>query len=526
MTWPRGKGRAIGIVRVSTLKQKDNNSPAIQRADIEGYAARSGLTLTGIAEVHESAKIAKRRRRFREVLDKARADGIQHLVYWRFDRSTRNFTDLESMQEDIRDGTFAAVHFVNDGSVLHAKSPSGDWLRAKVEALVANEYSAAVSERALSSTIKHAADGHFPGLAPIGYVNKQVVDDQGRATGRNGYLQLTDEGRRLLRRMRELRLQEETNESIAETVLAEGLVPERSRTGFKGARGAGRVQAILTNPFYVGVVRWRGEEYQGKHEPIFTRQEWDELQATFGKRGPYRKRKHDGTFSGFLRCSICGCAVVYDPKTKKTKAKQDGVTYLYYACSNMTRAHEHRPRVTEAELMVQFQRVVEEINLSEPRAKQIAAALNDIEKQAQAAHVREAASFQRDLEQLEGREDSLYDDLKAGILDDDAYKRQLERVREDRRRIADMLTRAQAGITDSCLITARQLIELATRAKTLWESQTPRERRALLDDVISNPVLDGRSVRYDLKKPYRLISEMGKSEEWRARMDSNHLPPA
>lgn len=32
--------------------------------------------------------------------------------------------------------------------------------------------------------------------------------------------------------------------------------------------------------------------------------------------------------------------------------------------------------------------------------------------------------------------------------------------------------------------------------------------------ILSNPVLDGLSVRYDLKKPFAVLAEMKHSEDW------------
>jgi site-specific DNA recombinase len=39
------------------------------------------------------------------------------------------------------------------------------------------------------------------------------------------------------------------------------------------------IGSILTNPFYVGRVRYNGEERDGKHEALIDRALWDEVQA-------------------------------------------------------------------------------------------------------------------------------------------------------------------------------------------------------------------------------------------------------
>ena len=55
--WLGAARRALGIVRVSSRKQLDNNSPNVQRDGIVAYACRDlELDLVRVEELHESAK--------------------------------------------------------------------------------------------------------------------------------------------------------------------------------------------------------------------------------------------------------------------------------------------------------------------------------------------------------------------------------------------------------------------------------------------------------------------------------------
>jgi hypothetical protein len=50
-----------------------------------------------------------------------------------------------------------------------------------------------------------------------------------------------------------------------------------------------------------------------------------------------------------------------------------------------------------------------------------------------------------------------------------------------------------------------------------WKEATPSDRVVLLKNVSSNLLLDGLNVRYDLKKPFAILSEIklkGVSERW------------
>ena len=111
----------------------------------------------------------------------------------------------------------------------------------------------------------------------------------------------------------------------------------------------------------------------------------------------------------------------------------------------------------------------------------------------------------------------LYDDLKRGILDDSGYKRQLQRIRDQRRQYTQLLEQANNELDDAYLYTAQRALELATKAKILWESQSPQDRRRFLELVLSNRLLRGLTVEYELKKPFKILAEMREEGDWRAR---------
>lgn len=419
-------------------------------------------------------------------------------------------------------GLSKKVWHTHDNKVFHRETPRTEWMMAVVHAIGAWQYSEDVTERATAASRKKVRDGWFPGRAKLGYRNVQLTGADGRKSGRNGIIVATPEGRQLIRRMCEMRVELGYSLGrIAEAVKDEGLLRPLVEAGlikptFERAFNAERVRTALISPFYKGMMEMGGQVHAANHEAMLTEAEWDRLQATFGKRAPYQKRKHEGALSGFLRCGCCGCAMVFDPKTKKS-----GRTYRYYACSNMRRQHDKRPRTTEEKLFEMFAPMADAIQIDEAGAQQLADALNELERNAQSAHHAEVRSFKAELVGLEDREGELYRDLKLGLLSETAYHRQLERVRVDRRRYTDLLAQAQSGITSTCLVTAQKVIELATNAKSLWMSLDSHDRRKMLEEVVSNPTFDGASVSYDIKKPFKILSEMRETGKWRAIEDSN-----
>ncbi len=125
------------------------------------------------------------------------------------------------------------------------------------------------------------------------------------------------------------------------------------------------------------------------------------------------------------------------------------------------------------------------------------------------------------LEDLDKKEDEVYQHLADKVLDEEGYRRQIENIRSRRFEFTELLEKASHKITDATLENVQSTIELAKNAKTLWKQQSAVERRGLLEDILSNQVLDGPIVRYDLEKPFAVLAEMAQKEDWRSLRESN-----
>ena len=86
-----------------------------------------------------------------------------------------------------------------------------------------------------------------------------------------------------------------------------------------------QIEHILKNKFYYGVIDYMGEIYEGKHEPLITKDLFDRTQKAFRKDN---KPKHmiatNFLFAGMVKCSKCGCNISGEIKKGK---------YIYYSCT-------------------------------------------------------------------------------------------------------------------------------------------------------------------------------------------------
>jgi len=68
-------------------------------------------------------------------------------------------------------------------------------------------------------------------------------------------------------------------------------------------------------------------------------------------------------------------------------------------------------------------------------------------------------------------------------------------------------------------ITAATVLDLSSRALEIFKSSEVTEKRALLKFLLQNCVLSGRKLLFELKTPFDVIAQYGKTQEWLPGLD-------
>src|SRR5438876_3294352 len=89
---------------------------------------------------------------------------------------------------------------------------------------------------------------------------------------------------------------------------------------------------------------------------------------------------------------------------------------------------------------------------------------------------------------------------------------------EDERQIQAALTRLEVP-SSGRIVDAKRILELANRAYSLYLTQNPAEQAKLLRLVLLNCAVDGVNVRPTYRRPFDLIFQRAKNEQWSALAD-------
>ena len=124
--------------------------------------------------------------------------------------------------------------------------------------------------------------------------------------------------------------------------------------------------------------------------------------------------------------------------------------------------------------------------------------------------------FAQRLAQVHHRMDQAYQDKLDGKISEEFWMRKSVEWQAEETQIRGSIQGLEA-VRPERLLDAARILELANKAYFLYVKQNHAEKAKLLKMVLSNCGIDAVSVYPTYRKPFDLIFQRNKTEEWRAR---------
>jgi site-specific DNA recombinase len=122
--------------------------------------------------------------------------------------------------------------------------------------------------------------------------------------------------------------------------------------------------------------------------------------------------------------------------------------------------------------------------------------------------------------------DQMYEDKLDGKIDEEFWTRKMNEWREQERALESQLSSLSVPLTADTVLTVNRVFELANRAHFLYLTRNAAERAQLLKSVLLNCSTDGVNLWPTYRKPFDLIFQHAKTENWSGRADLNCRPLA
>ena len=253
----KGQDCTALYIRVSTDKQAEEGfSLDAQEEKLYAYCVAQGWTVCEghvYVDAGMSGKTADRPEYLR-MLEAAQVGEIRRIVAMKLDRLARNVMDFLRLVEGLK---AMGTDLVLVKEQFDTSTPHGKFALTMFAAMAELE-AATITERVMSGKAQKAREGGYNGGPPpygYRYDGEAFHVDTGAAKVIRDVLEEFDAGATL--------------RSIANRLNEEGIP-----TGRGGRWHAATVRYMLDNGFYAGLAQWHGEETDGEHPAIISKEQY------------------------------------------------------------------------------------------------------------------------------------------------------------------------------------------------------------------------------------------------------------
>jgi site-specific DNA recombinase len=483
---------AVIYARVSSKDQeREGYSIPAQLKLLREYAARNEI---GIVREFVDVETAKTpgRRKFEEMVSFFQQPGNSKcVIVEKTDRLYRNFRDCVTLEElEIE------IHLAKEGQVIQKNARSQDRFMHGINLVMARNYIDNLREEVRKGMREKAEQGIYPSRPPLGYRNNKLEHT----------IEIDPQTAPIAKRIFELYATGKYSlASLRKEIQAE----------FGKKMQKGYLHRLLRSAFYSGVFIWDGKKYRGTQALFVDSGSFERTQELLNNFNRRRKQKHDFAFSGLLTCAFDNCAVTAEIKKEK---------YVYYHCTGH-RGKCDLPWIRQELLGERLGQLLKNIHIPDDVLRQLQSSFTVDSNRLEQEAVSERDRLKQRLAAVRHRIGQAYVDKLDTKITEQFWAEKNSEWQEEANGL-EMALQALNMASPDRLLTANRILELANKAYSLYLSQNASEQGKLLKLIVSNCATDGLTLCPQYRKPFDVIFERVKTEEWRARRDLNPQPTA
>ena len=525
--------QAIMLARVSSKKQERGASLEAQVEKIEEYAYKNGFKIiepSYKAFVFTESSSRGGRKKFNEMIEFIeKQDHKTAILVHTLDRLQRGFSECEKIQQLLKADKIE-VHFINEFLVLDKFSTDDEFARYDFGILAAKMYLTALNKNVKRSQKHNREAGMWQGLAPIGYLN--VPKNK-----RNPATLILDPERAPI--IRQIFLEYATGvhslQSIWHSAKEKGLMskepnynPRSKNFGKICPISRNKIHDILTNPFYYGKMYVKEEEIDEKtkkpikmyyrqvnhiYEPIIDKELFDKVQKVLETRKKERfckEQKYAGipfVFRGLITCK-CGCAVTPEHHKKGNKE------YVYLRCSHQKGSCKQK-LVNEDIILKQldneiFHKIKISPTMHDLLKTSIIQSLED-EKKVNAS-VRKKITDEINV--IDNRLKHLWEYFLDRGITENQYKLEKQKYLDQRKELEER-SKKYTDISNTLKDDVEKALDFIADISNVMKIATPDEKNTLLKNLLTNCILDGDVLKYEIKAPFDKLLSCSNYKKWK-----------
>ena len=494
--------RVAIYARVSTEEQAEHGySIDAQLDNLREYCKLHNKEVAGeYVDRGISGKEMTKRHELQRLLRDAELGKFDEVIVWKINRMSRKTKDLLEIVELLGRNN---VCFRSFSENFETSTPMGR-LGLQIMGGVGEFERSSIVENVKMGMKQRAKMGYHNGGACLGYKTLKLLD--GNSNNQQTRLAIVPEEALVVRKMFELYAAGKGFRAIANQLNHEGHKTKKGNTF-----GGDSIREIITNPIYVGTIRYnrfegwsekrrRGKNSnpiltEGKHEAIIDKDLWEKVQALFAQKSKACPRVYDSgnLLTGLIRCPECGTPMVISRSHYKLR---DGTktAQRYYSCgsfkskgSAVCHANSVRADYAEAYVLNRIKKI-----LKHPRMlTDIVSAVNNKRAGGADSLAQELIAVENNLEQLVNRKRKILDVYEIYGMDRDTLSMRLEELTEKTKRLQARKSEIESDMGGEVAqeVPLELVRDLLEKLDGIIERSSPEQKKAMLHLAIKEITL-------------------------------------
>ena len=455
-------------------KDRQVRSIADQLSELKELARKEDLDVVDVFVEKQTAKIPGRPV-FGEMLERMEKGEATGILAWHPDRLARNSVDGGKIIYLVDTGVISEMKFP---TFWFDPTPQGKFMLS-IAFSQSKYYVDNLSENIKRGHRNKVKEGIWPQMSPLGYINKdkRIVPDPENAPLIRKTFEAYATGNFTLRELRDkfnaLGLKRKSGKELA----------------------VSNYQKLLKNPIYTGLMKYNGEIFEGKHEPIITKKLFDSVQEVMSRKSkPKSRGLKPYLYRGFFRCGECGCFI--------TTETQKGHNYL--RCTK--RKNPCSQKYTREEIITsEIQKEIKKVSLPDDWASWMLAE-NEKDKLAEAqSSTLFAEQTKVEISLLDSKIEKLMNAYLESALSLEEYREAKSSLVVQKQLLKEKLSAFEQKANNRFELTEKFLkynMELANEG-------TNEEKLHLFKKVGSNFLIKDRTVLFEPRGAWKILLDSG-----------------
>ena len=429
------KKKIIAIyTRVSTIEQAEEGySNDEQERLLTNWCNKNGYEIYKCySDRGISGKDIKHRPALKELLKDAEEKKFDMVISWKINRISRKLSDVLKIVDIFEKNN---ITFKSYSEPFETDTPAGK-MQFQMMALIGEFERGTIAQNVKMGMCAKARAGEWCGGRVLGY-DLVPIDDIQTGKRRKTKLIINEKEAEVVRIIFNEYANGRGYKAITNNI---------NKLGYKTKKGnnfsVGSIKDILTNPVYIGKVRYNVRQNwsekrrrninanpiitDGIHDSIIEESLWDKVQAVLESKKGKPARIYDGKFplTGILKCPKCGAGMVI---MRTTNTLKDGTKrrLTYYACGNWKNkgtavCNSNTIRCDKANEYV-FSKI-SEILSNDKMIKSIVTNINKERNNRVSPAKKELARIERELQKLDGKKKKIFEAYEDEIITKEEFQ--------------------------------------------------------------------------------------------------------